>query len=371
MIEEILASCRDLPRVSSEAAEAYAKAADRLLDHVNGQLEADLEIKKLIGRNPLELMRGNHRNHVALMSTVFKINSIELLVRTVPWVYRAYHARGFSYDYFHAELMAWQAAVHECFYQPAQEAEILAVYKWMVQHHEDMVKLSLTGEGLSFSVESEADEMQQVFLSLLLHGDSQGCLKLIDQSIQTTDDLKHFYLDVVWPAMCKIGLLWESNQISVAEEHLATAIVGRVMAALYPRFSLFTVTRGKAVVSAGPNEFHEVGARMVADLMEMDGWDVTYLGANTPARELLDFIKQHNPFMVALSVATVFNLNNCRQLIRMIKEDLEVRDVKIMVGGFAFSGMPQLWQDMGADGYAAAADSAVLLCKEWWMARSA
>src|SRR5208283_700093 len=103
---------------------------------------------------------------------------------------------------------------------------ILAVYKWMVQHHEDMVKLSLTGEGLSFSVESDADEMQQVFLSLLLHGDSQGCLKLIDQSIQTTDDLKHFYLDVVWPAMCKIGLLWESNQISVAEEHLATAIVG-------------------------------------------------------------------------------------------------------------------------------------------------
>ena len=370
MIEEILAGCRELPIVSSDAAEAYARATYRLLDHVNCQLEANPEIRKLIGRNPLELMQAIHRHHVELMSSVFKINSVELLIRTVPWVYRAYHARGFSYDYFPAELMAWQAAIHECLDQPAHIAEILAVYKWMDQHHEDMVKLALTGEGLSFSVKSEADEMRQVFLSLLLHGDSEGCLKLADQSIQTAEDLKHFYLDVVWPAMVKIGQLWESNQISVAEEHLATAIVGRVMAALYPRFSQFTVTRGRALVSAGPNELHEVGARMVADFMEMDGWDVTYLGANTPAGELFDFLKQHETFVVALSVATVFNLDNCRRLILMIKETTEVREVKVMVGGFAFNGMPQLWQDIGADGYASAADSAVLLCEEWWMAGS-
>jgi methanogenic corrinoid protein MtbC1 len=371
MIEEILTSCRELPYVSSEAAEAFASATDRLLEHVNGQLEANPGIKELIGRNPLELMHDINRKHAAIMLTVFRISSFELLARSLPWMYRAYHARGFSYDYFPAELMAWRVAIDECLDHPARKAEILAVYEWMVQHHEEMVKLSLTGEGLSFSVRCEPNEMQQVFLTLLLHGDNRGCLKLVEQSILTVDDLKHFYLYVVWPAMCKIGQLWESNQISVAEEHLATAIVGRVMAALYPRFARFTVTRGKAVVSAGPNEFHEIGARMVADFMELDGWDVTYLGANTPAGQILDILKRVKPFTVALSVATVFNLDSARQVIQMINEDRETGDIKVMVGGRAFKGMSQLWRDIGADGFAADADSAVFVCNEWWMAGNA
>jgi methanogenic corrinoid protein MtbC1 len=321
MFKEILTSCHNLPRISPEAAEAYARATVELLEQVNEQLEANPKIKDLIGRNPFELMRDNHQNHAAFMATIFRINSFELLVRTVPWVYRACHARGFSYDYFPAEYMAWQIAIHECLDQPDHKAEILSVYQWLVQHHEKMIQLSLTGEGLSFSVRNETEEMQQIFLSLLLHGDSQGCLKLAEQSIQTSDDLKGFYLDIVCPAMYRIGQFWEFNQISVAEEHLATAIVGRVMAALYPRFAQFTITRGKVVVSAGPNEFHELGARMVADFMELEGWDVIYLGANTPAHEMLDILKRHKPFILTLSVATVFNLDNARQMIAMINED--------------------------------------------------
>lgn len=368
MIEKILASCRELPSVPSEAAEAYAYATERLLNQVNVQLEATPELRDLIGRNPIDMMHTNHRNHAAFMTTVFRINSFELLARTVPWVYRTYHAKGFSYDYFPVELAAWQSAIHDCMENTEHASHILAAYAWLLQHHEEMITLSLTGEGLSFSVQHEANEMQQIFLSLLLHGDTQGCLKLVDQSIQTVEALKHFYLEVIWPAMYRIGQLWESNQISVAEEHVATAIVGRVMAALYPRFALFETTKGKVIVSAGPNEFHEIGARMVADFMEMDGWDVTYLGANTPASELLHSIRQIKPFVVALSVATVFNLDSALQIIRMIHDDHETRGIKIMVGGLAFNGMPHLWQTIGADGYAADAESALRVTAGWWIA---
>ncbi|MFZ4859993.1 MAG: cobalamin B12-binding domain-containing protein [Desulfuromonadaceae bacterium] len=118
------------------------------------------------------------------------------------------------------------------------------------------------------------------------------------------------------------------------------------------------------------HEFHEIGARMVADFMEMDGWDVTYLGANTPAAELLYTLKQHKPFVVALSVATVFNLDSARQIIKMINEDQETRDIKVMVGGLAFSGMPHLWQAIGADGYAADAESALHVSNDWWTAEN-
>jgi hypothetical protein len=111
MIKDILVSCSAIPKISPEAAETYAQASDRLLDHVNKQLESHPKIKELIGRNPLDLMHNNHKNHASFMTTVFRINSFELLARTIPWVYRAYHARGFLYEYFPAELIAWQVAI--------------------------------------------------------------------------------------------------------------------------------------------------------------------------------------------------------------------------------------------------------------------
>lgn len=368
MITNLINSLSTIPAVSPDAAKSYEKAAERLVNHVNDELEANPKILGLIGVNPLDLMRNNHSNHAAFMTTVFKIGSFELLARTVPWVYRAYRARDFSYDYFLVELAAWKHAITK-YLDEAHSTEIIKTYDWMIQHHEKMIQLSVSGEGLTFSLQDETTEMQEVLLSLLLHGDTKGSLQLVNQSAQTIDDVKHFYLDVVCPVMYRIGLLWERNDISVAEEHLATAIVGRIAAAVYPRFANVDACRGKAVVTAGPNEFHELGARMMADFLEMEGWDVTYLGANTPHEGLLAILKQHKPFMVALSVATVFNLDNARQTIEMIKADPETGDIKIMVGGLAFNGMPQLWQNFGADGYAPDASKGALFANAWWEGR--
>jgi len=370
MIVNLISSLSSIHAVSPDAAKAYEKAIERLVNYVNDNLETNPKILELIGGNPFGLMRNNHSNHATFMTTVFKIGYYELLARTVPWVYRAYRARGFSYDYFPAELTAWKHAVTECL-ADAHSPEIIEIYDWMISHHESMIQLSVGGEGLTFPVQSETTEMQEILLSLLLHGDSRGSLLLVNQSIQTSDDVRHFYIDVVCPVMGRIGLLWERNKISVAEEHLATAIVGRMTAALYPLFANVDSCRGKAVVTAGPNEFHELGARMLADFLEMEGWDVIYLGANTPKEELLAILKQHKPFMVALSVATVFNLDHARQTIEMVKSDTETRNIKIMVGGIAFNGMPQLWHDFGADGYADNANNGALSANTWWDSRIA
>lgn len=366
---DLLNSAGEWPALSPDAARAYENAADRLADRVNGELEANPQIREIIGDNPLEIMRNNHRNHAAFMTTVFKLNAYDLLARTIPWVYRAYHARGFSHDYFRMELAAWKLAVEQLL-DSASSAEIVRIYDWMIDHHEAMISLSESGEGLAFSLPGETSEMQEILLSLLLHGDSRGSLRLVQQSVLTIDDLKHFYLDVICPVMYRIGLLWERNEISVAEEHLATAMVGRISAALYPRFANVEISRGKALVTAGPNEFHEAGGRMLADFLEMGGWDVVFLGANTPGEHILAVLKQHKPFLVALSVATLFNLVHAREVIKTIRADQEMRGIRIMVGGLAFNGMPRLWRDFGADGYAADAEKAVLLADLWWEERT-
>lgn len=360
-----LSSSAVMLSVSPVAAIAYGNEADKLVDQVNNELEANPGILDLIGGNPLELMRNNHKNHATFIAMVLRLNSYELLAKTVPWVYRVYRARGFSYDYFPVELAAWKNAVTERLGH-LHSTEINKVYDWMIRNHEGMIELSVSGAGLTFSPQKEPNEMQEILLSFLLHGDTKGSLQLVNQSVKTEEDLRHFYLDVVCPVMYRIGLLWENNEISVAEEHLSTAIVGRIAATLYARFANVDVYRGKAVVTAGPNEFHEVGARMLADFLEMEGWDVSYLGANTPCQEIMTILKQQKPFMVALSIATVFNLDNARQVIEAIKADQDTKDIKTMLGGLAFNIVPDLWRDFGADGFAADADNAALAANKWW-----
>ncbi|MBV5341991.1 MAG: cobalamin-dependent protein [Deltaproteobacteria bacterium] len=365
MIEACIANISKLKAVPPQSADKYATSLERMIDHVNRQLGGRPDVMELIGHNPLQMMVMNHQHHAQFMLTVFRLNAFDLLVRTIPWVYRAYHSRGFSYDYFPIELLSWKQALLDNS-SGADIQHIIAVYDWMISNHETMIKLSVSCDTLGFSLPDETNEMQQIFTALLLHGDHKGCLKLVELSVTTPEELRHFYEHVVKYALYTVGTLWERNEISVADEHLATAIVGRVTSFLYGRFVGQPQTKGMAVVSAGPNEFHEVGARMVADMLELDGWDVTYLGANTPLEELIKLLVQKKPFLLALSVATAFNLENAQQLITSVRGVPEISRIRILAGGLAFNCIPRLWHDFGADGFAANLADAVALCDSWW-----
>jgi methanogenic corrinoid protein MtbC1 len=127
--------------------------------------------------------------------------------------------------------------------------------------------------------------------------------------------------------------------------------VARVMSSsIYSRYVLGQCEKGRALVSAAPNEFHELGARMVADFLEMDGWDVRYLGANTPAPELISMVAATDPDLVLLSVGMSFNLGRTEALIRRLKAS--GGRFKTMVGGLAFLHAQDAWRQVGADAFA-------------------
>jgi methanogenic corrinoid protein MtbC1 len=88
------------------------------------------------------------------------------------------------------------------------------------------------------------------------------------------------------------------------------------------------------VVAATANEHHQLGAKMVADLFELNGWRGYFLGANTPQRDLLDLIQEKHPDVVALSLTLYFNLDSLLQTAAAI--GAEFPGMPILVGGQAF-----------------------------------
>jgi methanogenic corrinoid protein MtbC1 len=106
------------------------------------------------------------------------------------------------------------------------------------------------------------------------------------------------------------------------------------------------------VIAGVPGELHHLGANMAADLLEANGWDVRFLGANVPERSVLSAIERHRPDVVGLSMTMLPHLPGLRQLVGSIRQAFP-NAPRIAVGGRAFLASATLWQDVGADVFAA------------------
>ena len=82
------------------------------------------------------------------------------------------------------------------------------------------------------------------------------------------------------PALIEVGVRWEAGDVTVAQEHLATSTVRAAMQRLLA--DARADVRGVAVLACAPGEQHEIGLLMLAVLLRADGWQVAYLGADTP-----------------------------------------------------------------------------------------
>jgi MerR family transcriptional regulator, light-induced transcriptional regulator len=363
MLNRVIESSTGL-RVSLAAAQVFSVNAERLANLVTAHIEGDPRTPVLIGFNQPSLMRDSHNNRASLLKFVFRHNAWELLVRTVSWEYRTLHARGCFYEYFPIEFAAWKRAVQQL--EQSCAMEICAVFDWLINQHDSTITLAQAGEGLETPCRQEFNAEQQAFLALLLQGNSKGALDLAQRTIHDVGQLQNFYLHLITPVLYRVGLLWERNEVSMAQEHLATAIAGRLMGALHLRFAKLTGGSKTALVASGPRELHDIGARMVADFLEEEGWKVDYLGGNLGQEEILNALKWRNPFLLALSVSSVFSLEGAEQLIRAIRSDAETRELRVMLGGFAFNCFPRLCRDFQADSCEADAKGAASAANAWW-----
>ena len=204
-------------------------------------------------------------------------------------------------------------------------------------------------------------DITRKYLDYLLDGKRHEACDLILSEVENGLEIKELYIHVFQTAQYEVGYLWHQGKITVAQEHFCTAACQYIIARLYP--ILFqSVARGPKVVAACiGDELHEMGIRMVADFFELSGYDTIYLGANMPKEGMLQVIKQNQPVALALSTTIAFHMNELISLINAIREDEACRNVKILVGGYAFNLDSQLWKRVGADGYAKDAVGAVNL----------
>jgi methanogenic corrinoid protein MtbC1 len=201
------------------------------------------------------------------------------------------------------------------------------------------------------------DVLARDYLAALLKADRKKAGNLVAEGMEQGISIKDIYLKVFQRTQQEIGRLWQLNKITVAQEHFCTAATQMIMSQLYPFIFTGELKDKHIVVACIGGELHELGARMVADIFELEGWDSYFVGANTPQEALIATVQERHADMIALSVTMTYHLPALETTIGAMKARFP--RMPILVGGYPFNITQGLWEKVGADAYAPDAVQAV------------
>jgi methanogenic corrinoid protein MtbC1 len=141
------------------------------------------------------------------------------------------------------------------------------------------------------------------------------------------------------------GAAWQGGTTEVWEEHLTTSVVRNIVEACAPliRKSAHPPIGRTVVLCTPPNEYHDLGIRMLADRFVLAGWTAHLLGADLPVTELSSAVDELGAEAVAVSVSTHFNRLTLRSYVDALAEAQP--DVAIWVGGPAFAHDHEDWPE--------------------------
>jgi methanogenic corrinoid protein MtbC1 len=220
--------------------------------------------------------------------------------------------------------------------------------------------------GLVSTVASEGDmtdgalveKLYDRFRSLLDAEDKYGCVRLALDSLGSGEiDIVSLYEDVLRRAAREEFCTLKQRNLCIWEEHVRTSIVRTVLECCFPIIMEARgrkhgdSPKGKVLVVCPTEEYHELGARMAADFFTLCGFDVTFVGANTPQEQIVEAVGDIDPAYVGVSVTNPYNLIAVRRTVQHLRE---VRDrvgasFKIVLGGDAIANRPDMVRQLGGE----------------------
>ncbi|RSN46951.1 cobalamin-binding protein [Streptomyces sp. WAC 04229] len=203
---------------------------------------------------------------------------------------------------------------------------------------------------------AELDALRDDLWQAVVGGDEGAALALVRQVRTSRADPETLLVDVVADIQRRIGAAWAEGRLTVAREHAATAINDRVVTLLTTPDERAEPApqRGRVVVACVEGEWHALPARLVTEVLRLRGWRVDFLGAQTPARNLVNHLHRCTADAVLLSSSLPTRLPAAHGAVTAC----QAVGTPVLTGGAAFGPDGRYARLLGADGWAPGAREA-------------
>jgi MerR family transcriptional regulator, light-induced transcriptional regulator len=179
-------------------------------------------------------------------------------------------------------------------------------------------------------------EAAQLTLTLIA-GNRAHAQALVKSSLDNGVALIDMEVDLMQPAMYQVGRLWQDNKISVAQEHLSTALSQNILALAFANAEFADPLGKKVLCACVEGNHHGLGLRMISDAFETSGWDACFLGTNTPNASILSQVDKEEPDVLALSVSLPHQILGLQVLLGQLHTEMAGKRPSVVVGGLAFN----------------------------------
>lgn len=296
------------------------------------------------------------------LAAAVRVNEPRLFAERVKWLRRAIVARGADEGRLRGALLSLRTAL---------EQEVPANLQPMI---EPALELAVTAldEALApdtggLDAAKPAGKLALEYLAACLEGDPQRAMHTVMAALEHGLSPTAVYTQVLVAAQKEIGQLWHVGDVSIAEERLVSETTRDLMTLIAAKYAPKESNGRTLVAAAVAGNTHELGLRAVADLFRIDGWRCLFLGSNVPAAEIARAAAAFNADLVVLNATLATQLKSLGESIETIRTIAAGR--KILVGGLAFDGAPDLWRQLGADAHALTIDTAVAVGNSLMVAR--
>lgn len=197
--------------------------------------------------------------------------------------------------------------------------------------------------------EEAADErtpLRLAYLAAALAGKRGEAWQVTREARRKGLSIEGIYRDLVLWTQRRLGELWAGAKITVAAEHMASAVTQSVIGRLYAEIP-GDRPAGRTLMAGVEGELHVLPAQIASDLLEIDGWDVAFVGTNATDASVLAAIAAQKADVLGLSVTMAFNLPRTVALARAARERFTT--LPIVIGGRAVRGAGALATELGVD----------------------
>ena len=202
------------------------------------------------------------------------------------------------------------------------------------------------------------------YLQRLLAGDTKAAIATIADALLLGVPIPNVCSEVLQIAQQEVGRLWQLDEISVATEHYCSGVTQQVIGQICTRRRASDKPTTKRMLAmCAPGELHDIGLRIVTELLQLEQWQTVYLGANVPPGAAVQMCVDRRPDVLLISASLAPRIAGVAEVVRMVRERDELNALQIVVGGRVFARHPEVVQFTGANGCAETATALVELLR--------
>jgi len=166
----------------------------------------------------------------------------------------------------------------------------------------------------------ELSKAREKMLTALIEGNQLEATQLVDSAIVDRWEPSSVYVNVIGHCMAEIGARWRSGKLLISTEHRATQIALRLISRAQSSYVNSRRVGLRAIVTSVEGDTHLIGGLTFADLLRVEGWEVDFLGADSPTDSIVEIVQRESPDLVGLSVTIEDYLPNAIETLAAIKE---------------------------------------------------